>query len=131
MTAKSVLFVDDEVPVLNALKRLVGNLGYEVLTCDSPLEALTLLKSRSIHLIVSDYRMPKMTGAEFLREVRKLRPESVRLVLSGYADAQVVTEMIEKGEIFRFLMKPWDAQELKAAIEDGFAHQERMSFLKT
>jgi response regulator RpfG family c-di-GMP phosphodiesterase len=130
MKAKSVLFVDDEVPVLNALKRLVGNLGYEVLTRDSPLDALALLKSRPINVIVSDYRMPKMTGAEFLREARQLRPDSVRLVLSGYADAQVVTEMIEQGEIFRFLMKPWDAQELKNAIMDGFAHQERMSFLK-
>lgn len=130
MNMKTVLFVDDEVPVLNALKRLVGNQGYEVLTSVSPLDALKLLKTRPINLIISDYRMPKMTGAEFLREARLIQPDSVRLVLSGYADAQVVTEMIEKGEIFRFLMKPWDPQELKEAINQGFAHQERLSFLK-
>ena len=129
MKSKTILLVDDEVQILNSLKRLLGNRGYEVLTCTSPIEALDLLKLRSVNLIVSDYRMPKMTGAEFLNEARLIRPETIRLVLSGYADAQVVTEMIEKGEIFRFLMKPWDHQELKDVIDEGIAHQERLFFL--
>ena len=126
MNKKSVLFLDDEMNVLNALKRIFSNSGYEIILHHKPEEALAFLKTREVNLIVSDYRMPGMTGADFLKESRNLSPHSVRFVLSGYADAQVVTEMIEKGEIFRFMIKPWDNDELKKALADGLAHQERM-----
>ncbi len=127
MSVKCILFVDDEPQILQSIKRLFANQGYEVLTCVSPSEALELLKNKPVKVIVSDYRMPAMNGAEFLKKARVIRPEAVRLVLSGYTDAQGVTELIEKGEIYKFLMKPWDNDEIKTAIREAFAYQARLA----
>ena len=127
MSSKKVLmFVDDEKAILSSLKRVFISSPYEVLLCNSPEEAIEIIKQRPVDVIVSDYRMPGMTGADFLRIARDLRPETIRMVLSGYADAQVVTEMIEKGEIVRFLLKPWENEELKQVIAEGIKHQERI-----
>ncbi|MCA9084385.1 MAG: response regulator [Planctomycetaceae bacterium] len=116
MTEKTVLCVDDEVNVLRALKRLLRKEPFRLLTAESGPEALDILSREDVHLIVSDYRMPGMTGTELLSVVSERSPETVRVVLSGYADAASIVEAINKGHIFRFLAKPWSDEELKANL---------------
>lgn len=116
MNRKTVLCVDDEANVLRALKRLLRKEPYQLLTANSGAEALQILETEEVHLLVSDYRMPGMTGTELLSEVAERSPETVRVVLSGYADAASIVEAINRGHIFRFLAKPWSDEELKANL---------------
>ncbi len=113
-----ILLVDDEEGILNALKRLLRREGYTILTARSGDDALEMLASseRPIGVVVSDFRMPGMNGVELLTRVRARHPDTVRIVLSGYADAQMVQAAINEGWIYRFVSKPWDDEELKAVI---------------
>ncbi|MEZ6060788.1 MAG: response regulator [Planctomycetaceae bacterium] len=117
MNQKTVLCVDDEVNVLKALKRLLRREPFRLLTAESGPAALEILNSEEVHLIVSDFRMPGMTGTELLSEVAVRSPETVRVVLSGYADAASIVEAINKGHIFRFLAKPWNDDDLRANLK--------------
>ena len=121
----TLLLVDDEMHILSAMKRLLRREGYEILTANSGEEGLAVLRERSVDVIVSDQRMPGMTGIEFLREAKVLRPDTIRLVLSGYTDIDSITGAINEGAIFRFLTKPWDDEQLKAQIADAF-HQKQL-----
>ncbi|MEZ6046051.1 MAG: response regulator [Planctomycetaceae bacterium] len=112
MTEK-ILFVDDEEHVLSSLKRMLRRENYEILTASSGEEGLRLLKQHEVQVVVSDQRMPDMTGTEFLSKVRKLYPDTIRVVLSGYADAAAILASINEGNIFRFLTKPWIEDELR------------------
>lgn len=119
-TAAKILFVDDEPNVLRALHRSFLDENYEILTAQSGPEALDMLASEMpVQLVISDYRMPGMNGVEFLRKVCARWPETIRIVLSGFADAPAVVSSINEGKIFRFIPKPWDEQELKASIREG------------
>jgi diguanylate cyclase (GGDEF)-like protein/PAS domain S-box-containing protein/hemerythrin-like metal-binding protein len=118
--AETLLLVDDEPHILAALKRMLRREGYRILTAGSGHEALAILASTSVQVIVSDQRMPEMTGTEFFSRVRSLYPETVRIVLSGYADLNAVTEAINRGAIWRYLNKPWDDDELKREIRESF-----------
>jgi FixJ family two-component response regulator len=120
----TVLFVDDEPSVLSTLRRLCRRERYRVVTAGSGLEALSLLAQNPAQVILSDYRMPGMTGVEFLARAKELAPDSIRMILSGFADTQAVVEAINKGEVYRFLAKPWDDRELLATIQQGFEHHE-------
>ena len=111
-----ILFVDDEENVLNSLKRLLRNEGYEIHAFSNPLEALEFLKKERVHLIVSDQRMPNMNGAELLEKIKKNYPEIIRTILSGYSDAEVILKGINSGQIFHFFTKPWEEEELKIGI---------------
>ena len=122
MSEHTVLCVDDEVHILNSLKRMLRKEDYTVLTGCGGQEGLDVLEKQSVHLVISDQRMPGMMGIEFLQKVKELYPDTVRVVLSGYADVAVVVESINKGEIYRFLTKPWNDDELKAAIGQCLAH---------
>ena len=117
MTRKTVLCVDDELNVLNSLKRLLRREPFRLLTARGGEEALALLAKEEVHLIISDYRMPEMTGTQFLSEVATRYPDTVRVVLSGYADAAAIVAAINQGHIARFLAKPWDDEELKANLK--------------
>lgn len=116
MTKSTILCVDDEPNVLKALRRLLRGGPYDVITCESGAEALEILNHCSPEVIISDQRMPGMTGTEFLAQVKDRHPESVRVVLSGYADAASILESINRGHIFRFLTKPWQDDDLREAI---------------
>ncbi len=116
MSSNAVLLVDDEKHVLRSLERLLRKEGYDILTAESGLEGLAILEERAAQVVVTDQRMPGMTGVEFLEKVKELYPATVRVVLSGYADVGVIVESINKGQIFRFLAKPWNDDELKATI---------------
>jgi two-component system NtrC family sensor kinase len=112
-----ILFVDDERNVLRSLERTFLDEDYEILTASSGAEGLSVLKSISqIQVVISDYRMPEMTGVEFLREVCKSWPDTVRIVLSGYADTASIVSAINEGQIYKFIPKPWNDDELKVTI---------------
>ena len=118
---KTVLLVDDEPNVLSALKRLLRRDEYQIFSTTSPREAFDILAQHRIDVIVSDQRMPDMSGTEFLSEVKELYPDTMRLVLSGYTELHSVTDAINRGAIYKFLTKPWDDEQLRANIREAFS----------
>jgi response regulator RpfG family c-di-GMP phosphodiesterase len=118
--ATDVLFVDDETSVLNSLKRVFrGFEDYEYHFAASPLEALEVLAQRDVTVLVSDHKMPQMTGAEFLARVKEKRPDTIRMLLTGQADLEAVQRAVNGGEIFRFFLKPWKDDDLRAAVRQA------------
>lgn len=113
-----ILCVDDEKNVLRALQRLFMDEDYEILTASNGAEALELLteQQKSVQLVISDYRMPGMDGVEFLKQVNERWPATIRIVLSGYADTASVVDAINEGQIYKFIPKPWNDEELKSTI---------------
>lgn len=122
---RTLLLLDDEENVLRSLVRLFRRDGYQILTASSTREAFDMLASNTAQVIVSDQRMPDMSGTEFLTRVRDLYPDTVRMVLSGYTDLATITDAINKGAIYRFLTKPWNDDELRANVRQGFRAAER------
>ncbi|WP_298576794.1 EAL domain-containing protein [uncultured Luteimonas sp.] len=122
---RTLLLLDDEENMLRSLVRLFRRDGYKVLTANTVREALDLLASNTVQVIVSDQRMPDMSGTEFLAKVRELYPDTVRMILSGYTDLATITEAINRGSIYRFLTKPWNDDELRSHIEEAFRAHER------
>lgn len=115
-----ILCVDDEENVLKSLKRLFLDSEYEIFIAKSGEEGLELLrKTGHVQIVISDYRMPKMNGIDFLKEVYRYWPDTVRIVLSGYADTAAIIEAINIGHIYRFIPKPWNDDELKLAISNA------------
>jgi DNA-binding NtrC family response regulator len=113
MSAKAkVLFVDDEERVVNLL-RMVFRADYEVFTAISGSDALQLIDKHVIDVIVSDQRMPQMMGIDLLKEVRKRSPGTMRILLTGYSDLAAIVGSVNDGEVFRFMNKPWDHEEIK------------------
>jgi diguanylate cyclase (GGDEF)-like protein len=121
---RTLLLVDDEESIVSALKRLLRREGYRILSANSGAEGLEILAMNDVDVIVSDQRMPHMTGEEFLRLAKELYPGTVRMVLSGYADMQSITNAINQGAIYKFLSKPWDDQDLKDNILEAFRRKE-------
>ena len=119
----TLLLVDDEDSILSALKRLLRREAYRVLTANGGQAGLDELGRGRVDVIVSDQRMPGMSGVEFLHRAKVLYPDTVRMVLSGYADLQSITDAINQGAIYKFLSKPWDDAMLKAEIEEAFRHK--------
>lgn len=121
----TLLLVDDEDNILAALQRLLRREAYRIVLSHGPEQALELIaelkrKGEPVDVILSDQRMPTMSGVEFLRRIRDDYPETVRLVLSGYTDLQSVTDAINEGAIYKFLTKPWDDENLKANLREAF-----------
>lgn len=119
---KILLLVDDEPPILSALSRLFQGEGYRLLTANSGEEALRLLETHDVHVILTDQRMPGMTGVELLTMAKAISPASVRMVLSGYADLKAVTDAVNHGNVYKFLSKPWVNDQLVAGIRDAFEY---------
>ena len=122
MNDRTVLCVDDEANVLSSLGRLLRKEDYTLLTAQGGEAGLKLLETQPAQLVVSDQRMPNMTGVEFLQKVKERSPETVRVILSGYADAGMILEAINKGEVYRFLSKPWNDEELKVTLRQCLEH---------
>ena len=114
-----VLCVDDEENILRSLKRLLRHEGYRLLTASSGAEGLRLLEENPVHLVISDQRMPAMSGAEFLAEVKERYPDTIRICLTGYTDVDSITDSINKGHIYKFMLKPWNDQGLKLEIRQA------------
>ena len=111
----TLLFVDDERRVLTSMRAMFRR-DYEVLLANSGQEAIDLLRDHSVDVIVSDQRMPGMTGVEVLKAVKRLAPNAMRILLTGYADLQAIEASINEGEVFRYLTKPCPSEQLKEAI---------------
>jgi diguanylate cyclase (GGDEF)-like protein len=125
---RTLLLVDDEPGICNALARMLRRDGYRILTAASGSEGLEVLAVNRVQVIISDQRMPGMTGTEFLNTVRQLYPATVRIILSGYTDLDVVTESVNRGAVFKFLTKPWDDELLREQVRDAFRrHQPEAS----
>jgi len=115
-----ILCVDDEKNVLRALERLFLDHEYEIITALSGEKGLELLKEKDhVRVVISDYRMPGMNGVDFLKSVYKERPDTVRIVLSGYADTASIVEAINEGQIYKFIAKPWNDDDLKVTISNA------------
>jgi CheY-like chemotaxis protein len=117
---RTLLLVDDEENILGALKRMLRRDGYHIVTATSAAEGLQRLAEHDVDVIVSDQRMPGMTGVEFLRRAKELYPDTVRMVLSGYTELQSIIDAVNEGAIYKFLTKPWDDERLRAHIAEAF-----------
>jgi len=114
-----VLFVDDEPNVLNAIRRNFFDEDLTFFYASSGESGLELLGKHHIQIVVSDYRMPGMNGIHFLSEVNKRWPETVRIVLSGYADIEAIIGAVNEGQIYKFIPKPWNDDDLKVTISNA------------
>jgi serine/threonine-protein kinase len=115
-----VLFVDDEERILSGLRSVFRH-RYRVFTAANGAEALEFVQKFRPHVVVSDQRMPGMTGVELLRKVKEAAPATVRILLTGYADLAAMVGSINEGEVFRFIAKPWDNRELQKTIAEAAA----------
>jgi response regulator RpfG family c-di-GMP phosphodiesterase len=114
-----VLYIDDEVNNLVAFKANFRRV-YEVYTAESAAEGLSILKEKKVHVIITDQRMPRMTGSEFLASIVNEFPDPIRILLTGYADMEAIVDAINKAQIFRYMTKPWNEKELKMTIHSAF-----------
>lgn len=121
---RTLLLVDDEENITAALARQLRGDGYTILRASGGRQGLEMLAEHNIGVIISDQRMPEMTGVEFLGKVKGQYPKAVRMVLSGYADLDSVKEAINRGAIYKFITKPWDEEMLRATVCEAFEHYE-------
>lgn len=118
-----ILIVDDEPANLRALERLFRE-HYEVLTAVSGAEALEVLGKHDVALLITDQRMPGMTGIKLLKKTVTLRPRMVRIILTGYTDVDALVEAINCGEVYRYVTKPWSNEELRITVKRALEHFE-------
>lgn len=127
--AATLLFVDDEANILSSLKRMFRPLGYRIFTAQGGAEGLALMEQESIDLVVSDMRMPEMDGAEFLQQVTQCWPDTMRILLTGYADLTSTISAVNKGKIYSYISKPWEENDItmqvRHALQQRTLEQER------
>lgn len=114
----TLLFVDDEERILRSLRMLFAT-NFRVLVTTSGFEALEMLKREKIHVLVSDQRMPLMLGVDLLRQAREIAPNTMRLLLTGYSDMEAIIGSINDGEVFRYINKPWNADDIRTIVSDA------------
>lgn len=129
----SILCVDDERNILSALKRTLRSENYEIHIAEGGQEGLKVMEEHEIDLVISDMRMPEMSGAEFLEKVAAKWPSTVRILLTGYSDISSTIDAVNKGKIFQYISKPWDDNEIKLsverALEKKFLEKERQRLI--
>jgi type II secretory ATPase GspE/PulE/Tfp pilus assembly ATPase PilB-like protein/FixJ family two-component response regulator len=111
-----ILFVDDEENVLSAMRRIFRQENYAIFTAGSAAEALEILEKESVHVVISDHRMPGMTGADLLRKIKSLYPRTIRIMLTGYADVDAIMGAINEGAVYKFITKPWNDEDLRLTV---------------
>ncbi len=114
----TILVVDDEPDVVKSVKDLL-RLDYRVLGATSAAEGIKILQNDEVHIVMTDQRMPETTGVEFLSKVRGDHPEAIRLLFTGYADIKAVIDAINQGNVYRYIAKPWDPDELQTVIREA------------
>ena len=117
-TKAQILFIDDEPRVLKSMRAMFRK-HFDVYLANSGAEALEIIASTPIDVVVSDQRMPNMTGVEVLTEIKSRCPQAIRILLTGYADLEAIEASLNDAEVFRYLMKPSSSEEIRCAIEDG------------
>lgn len=130
----TLLFVDDEANILSALKRLFRPFGYRIFTAEGGAQGLEIMERETVDLVVSDMRMPEMNGAQFLEKVREKWPETIRILLTGYAEIGATIDAINKGQIYRYISKPWEDNDItltvKHALERKLLEREKLRLEK-
>lgn len=121
---RTLLLVDDEENIVSALRRLLRRDGYHIVTANSGEEGLRRLAENEVDVILSDQRMPGMTGVEFLHRAKALYPHTIRMVLSGYTELQSIIDAVNEGAIYKFLTKPWDDERLRGHVAEAFRQKE-------
>lgn len=116
---RRVLLVDDEPHILKALNRALRKESYEILSAKSAQEALTIMKNKSVDLVVSDDKMPGMSGTEFFSVVCREYPDTIRIILTGHASLESAMKAINEGGIYRFFLKPWNDIDLALTIRQA------------
>ncbi len=121
-----IMLVDDEQSILKALNRLFRSKGYRILSAGSGRQGLEKLKEteKEVSLIISDQRMPEMTGAQFLEQAKNIFPNAIRFLLTGYSDMDAVVDAVNKGEIHRYLNKPWNDDDLLLLVQQALQQYE-------
>jgi len=122
---RTLLLLDDEENILRSLQRVLRSQGWKILTTTDPDEAFALLARHKVQVVVSDQRMPRMSGTEFLNRIKELHPHIVRIILSGYTDLNSVTEAVNRGWVYKFLTKPWDDTMLVTELKEAFEQYDR------
>lgn len=122
MESRVVLLVDDEKKLLDAFKRSLIGEPYKTLFAESGKKAIEILEQNEVHVIVTDMRMPEMSGLELLKTVMQEHPHIIRLVLSGAKETDVVLDAINQGQIFRYVTKPWKHEEFKTIIRQAIEY---------
>ena len=122
----TLLVVDDEVDVLDSLRHQFHR-TYRVLTSSSGAQAIELLEQNEVEVLLTDQRMPGMPGDVLLRRARQLKPDTIRMLFTGYADIQAVINAVNEGQIFRYILKPWDTAELEVIIRQGIAQYDLLA----
>ncbi|MFT5387475.1 MAG: signal transduction histidine kinase [Lysobacterales bacterium] len=117
-----LLVFDDEESILNSLKRIFMNEPIGIVTTTDPQQALSIIEKEDIKVVFSDYRMPKISGTEFLKKVKELKPDVIRILFTGFDDFSAAAEAINIGEVYRFVSKPWNIEELKSTVEHAIEH---------
>ena len=113
----NLLLVDDSLNMLKSLKRTFKDENYTVFTAENAVEAMKVLESEKVDLVISDYSMPDISGIEFLKRVRVRYPDVIRIMLTGVTDFQVAKDAINQGEIYRYFNKPYDDFEIKLSVK--------------
>jgi response regulator RpfG family c-di-GMP phosphodiesterase len=120
-----ILVVDDEPEILQSLNDLL-RMEFQVRLAESGLEALHVMKHEPIQVVMTDQRMPQMTGVELLSQVQGGWPDAVRMVFTGYSDVKAVIDAVNEGHIFRYITKPWDPEELRAVLHQACDEYDRL-----
>ncbi|MEY3018706.1 MAG: hypothetical protein RL336_1841, partial [Pseudomonadota bacterium] len=116
ITAPLVVVVDDEESIVSSLRRVLSRQQYRVEGFTDPRKAIEFIRAERPHVVISDMRMPDMSGQDFLEAVKTIRPECYRVVLSGFADIEATLDVVNRGAISGFLQKPWDADQLVGVV---------------
>ncbi|MDQ1491253.1 MAG: hypothetical protein QOD57_657 [Actinomycetota bacterium] len=123
---KTLLLVDDDAEVLGLLQGVLQQDGYDILTALSGAEGLEVLAGNEVQVVICDQRMPTMNGSEFLDRVKDLHPDTLRIILSGYADFESIVDAINRGAVYRFYKKPWEGNVIREDVRDAFRHHGRL-----
>jgi len=128
----SIMLVDDEEFVLDSLKNFLRlETDYRVTTCESPIDAIDILKEERMDMIISDFMMPDLDGLQFLAKAKEIYPDCVRILLTGYADKQNAIKAINEVGLYQYVEKPWDNDQLIMIIENGLAQKNLRTVLKS
>ena len=114
-----ILYIDDEEHNLNAFKATFRRM-YEIFTAISPIDGKRILEENDIEIIITDQRMPEMTGVEFLESIIEDFPDPMRILITGYTDIQALIDAVNKGQIYRYITKPWNEEELKMFVRQAY-----------
>lgn len=114
-----VLYIDDETDNLTSFKATFRR-NFSIVTAESADAASKILEQETVHVILSDQRMPKMTGIEFFEKIQPLYPDPIRILITGYTDINAVIDAINRGQVYKYLTKPWNEEDVKIYVEKAY-----------